>query len=313
MSDTEPDVPSGTAQQSPSVMASSSVSTNAMAMTPGIMPPEKLNVTSTENMAENWKVWKQMWNNYVIIAKLGTQPPEYKVALFLHCIGVDALKIFNGFQFDTPEDRNNLSKIIEKFDQYTIGELNETFERYNFNLRNQEENESIDAYVTALRTLAKTCNFCDCMRDSILRDRIVLGVRDKHTRKRLLQERKLDLKKCIDICRSTEATNSQLKTISAAQSEDVHGMKDKQQLPKRRFDRSKKNRKLEEKLGKTCKFCGQIHVFERGKCPAWGATCAKCKGRNHFASKCNSKVNSLREESDESEESDIEYITSITD
>ena len=228
MSDTEPNVPSGTARQSPSVIASSSVSTNAMSMTPGIMPPGKLNETSTENMAENWKVWKQMWNNYVIIAKLGTQPPEYKVALFLHCIGVDALKIFNGFQFDTPEDRNNLSKIIEKFDQYTIGELNEAFERYNFNSRNQEENESIDAYVTALRTLAKTCNFCDCLRDSILSDRIVLGVRDKHTRKRLLQERKLDLKKCTDICRSTEATNSQLKTISAAQSEDVHGMKDKQ-------------------------------------------------------------------------------------
>ena len=139
MSDTEPDVPSGTAQQSPSVMASSSVSANAMALTPGIMPPGKLNVTSAENMVENWRVWKQMWNNYVIIAKLGTQPPEYKVALFLHCIGVDALKIFNGFQFDTPEDRSNLSKIIEKFDQYTIGELNETFERYNFNSRNQEE------------------------------------------------------------------------------------------------------------------------------------------------------------------------------
>ena len=75
--------------------------------------------------------------------------------------------------------------IIEKFDQYTIGELNETFERYNSNSRNQEENESIDTYVTALRTLAETCNFCDCMRDSILRDRVVLGVRDKHTRKRL--------------------------------------------------------------------------------------------------------------------------------
>ena len=219
MSDTEPEVPSGT---TPSVMANSTAATNAMAMmTPGIMPPGNLNVSSAENLAENWKVWKQMLSNYIIIAKLGTQPPEYKVALFLHCTGVDALKSFNGFQFDNPEDRNDLNKIIEKFDQYTIGELNETFERWNFNSRNQEENESIDAHVTALRTLAKTCNFCDCMHDSILRDRIVLGIRDKHTRKRLLQERKLDLKKCIDICRSTEATNSQLRTISASQSDDV--------------------------------------------------------------------------------------------
>ena len=87
-------------------------------------------------MAENWKVWKQMCNNYMIIVMLDTHSLEYKVALFLHCIGVNTLKILNGFQFDNPDDRNNLSKIIEKFDQYTIGELNEMFERYNFNSRN---------------------------------------------------------------------------------------------------------------------------------------------------------------------------------
>lgn len=192
-------------------------------------------------------------------------------------MGVDALKIFNGFQFDNPEYRNDFNKIIEKFDQYTIAELNETFERYNFNPRNQEENKSIDAYVTALRTLEKTCNFCGCMHDSILRDRIVLGIRDKHTRKRLLQERKLDLKKCIDISRRTEATDSQLRTISASQSEDVHSVKDKQQLQKRPFDKSKKNRKSTEKLGKKGKFCGYNHVFAKGQCPAWGATLPNVK------------------------------------
>ena len=58
--------------------------------------------------------------------------PAYKVALFLHCIGADALKIFNGFQFDSPDDRNDLAKIIQKFDEFTIGELNETFERFFF-------------------------------------------------------------------------------------------------------------------------------------------------------------------------------------
>ena len=36
----------------------------------------------------------------------------------------------------------------------------------------------------------------------------------------------------------------------------------------------------------------------------WGAMRAKCKGRSHFASKCE-KVNNLREESEESEDSDI--------
>ena len=277
----------------------------------GIMPPGRLD--TTVNMADNWKVWKQMWTNYMVIAKLDSQTPEYKVALFLHCIGVDALKIFNGFQFDRPEDKNDMTKIIEKFDQFTIGELNETFERYTFNSRNQEVNESIEVYVTALRALAKTCNFCDCMPDSIIRDRIVLGIQDKQTRKRLLQERKLTLKTCIDMCKSSEATNAQLKTVSATQSEEVHSVR--HQPPKRRdFDRSKKGREREPetKLRKTCKFCGQTHRFKKGKCPAWGAKCTKCGGKNHFATQCTApprKVYSLRDES--SDDSDVEFITSI--
>ena len=176
----------------------------------------------------------------MVIAKLDSQSSEYNVALFLHCIGVNALKIFNGFQFDRPKDKNDMAKIIEKFDQFTIGELNETFERYTFNSRNQEENESIDAYVTALRTLSKTCNFCDCMHNSIIRDRIVLGMKDKRTRKRLLRERKLTMKTCTDLCESNEATNVQLKTISGVQNEDLHGVKDKYPPSRRRdSDRSK--------------------------------------------------------------------------
>ena len=58
--------------------------------------------------------------------------PAYKVTLFFHCIGVDSL---NGFQFDSVDDKNDPAKIIQKFDEFTIGELNETFERYTFNSR----------------------------------------------------------------------------------------------------------------------------------------------------------------------------------
>ena len=243
----------------------------------------------------------------MVIAQLEMQPPAYKVALFLYCIGADTLKIFNGFQFECPDDRNDLAKIIQKFDEFTIGELNETFERYNFNSRNQQENEGIDAYVTALRTLAKACNFCDCIRDSIICDRIVLGIQDHRTRKRLLQERSLTLSKCIDLCKSSEATNLQLKMVSGAPNEDVHAVKDKHPPSDRHDDKIGRAGKP-----KTGKFSGKVHPFEKGKCPAWGAKCTKCGGRNHFEVTCTSptkKVYSLRNES--SDDSDVEYITSI--
>ena len=126
----------------------------------------------------------------MVIVKLEIKPPAYKVTLFLYCTGIYALKIFNG-QFDSPDNKNDLAKIIQKFDEFTIRDLNKTFERYTFNSRNQQENESIHAYITALHTHAKPCNFCDCMRDAIICDKIVLGIQDHRTCKRLLQEQSL--------------------------------------------------------------------------------------------------------------------------
>lgn len=51
-------------------------------------------------------------------------------------------------------------------------------------MRVQQEGETGDAYVTALKTLAKTCNFGQ-LQDDLLRDRIVIGIKDNATRKKL--------------------------------------------------------------------------------------------------------------------------------
>ena len=241
--------PTGSSQQPPQPQ-SGFVQHPPFGAMAGIMPPGKL--VTTGNVADNWKVWKQMWSNYMVIAQLKMKLPVHKVALFLHCIGVDALKIFNGFQFDSPDDKiDNNTKVWWIHHWRT----EQTFE---LNSRNQQENESIDAYITALGILAKTCNFCDCMRDSIIRNRIVLGIQVHRTRKRLLQERSLTLSKSIDFCKSSEATNLQLKTILGAESEDVHTVQDKHPPSSRCDDKSKKSHTGKPK---TCKFCGKAHLL----------------------------------------------------
>ena len=212
------DSTTGSTSESPSTPPSAP--TMATAANVAVKPPTKLNLR--ENTSENWKSYKQQWQNYTIVANLAAQPEEYQVALFLHCLGPDALRVYNGLPFESEEDKKTLSKIMEKLDEFAIGEVNETYERYVFNSRDQEADESIDAYVTVLRKLAQTCNFCACLHDSVIRDRIVLGVRSKQLRKRLLQERKLTLTKCIDICRSTEATSSRLEAILGTETEEVN-------------------------------------------------------------------------------------------
>ena len=178
---------------------------------PQIPPPGPYDFKSSP---ADWKIWKQTWNNYQIISRLTRETEDFRVAFFLHTIGPEALNIYNNMSFREGEDKNKLEDIIKKFDEFIIGETNETYERYLFNRREQQEGENTDTYVTALRNLAKTCGFCDCLHDSLLRDRIVLGVQENATRKHLLQERKLTLSAAIDICKSRELTSTHMKALS---------------------------------------------------------------------------------------------------
>ena len=172
--------------------------------------PSKLETKG--NLASNWKRFRRVWSNYEVASRLVKQPKEERTATLLTCIGADALEIVDGLNFANEDERKDVDVVLEKLEVFCVGKTNEISERYQFNERDQESGESIDSYVAALRTLAKTCNYGSLL-DSLIRDRIVVGIKDNGTRKRLLQEAKLTLNKCIDICRSSEATAAQLQAM----------------------------------------------------------------------------------------------------
>jgi len=116
----------------------------------GIPMPKPLNL---DNVAANWKKFKRAWDNYAVVVRLQQLDEEYKTATFLSALGEEALEIYEGMTFNPPESSKILDSVVQKFEEYCIGQTNETFERYLFNSRSQKENESIVHYVSALRTL----------------------------------------------------------------------------------------------------------------------------------------------------------------
>lgn len=148
--------------------------------------------------------------------------------------------MYDGLKFESEEDRKDIIKVLQVLGDFCFGQTNVFYERYTFNKREQEVNETIDSYVAALRTLVKTCKFED-LKEEMIRDRILLGIRDNHTRKKLLQEKGLDLHRCVDICRANEKSSSQLSAI-----EEVQFVR-KANKPKPVF---MKNRKIQETVKK---------------------------------------------------------------
>ena len=102
---------------------------------------------------------------------------------------------------------------MQAFDKYAIGETNETYEQYVFHTRKQGESGAVESFITALRTLVKTCNFCDNCVSSVLRDQVMLGIHNLQTQAELLKIRQLDLQGCLDICKLSENATVQSRIL----------------------------------------------------------------------------------------------------
>ena len=135
--------------------------------------PEKLDLSSG-NQAVKWQRLSRVWSNYAQLKDPENEDrnKERRTAILLTCIGLGALGVIDAMEFDTEDQRKDTAIIRTKIKNV-------------FNRRHQETNESVDAYVTALRKLAKTCNY-GSLTDSLIRDRMVVGISDNSARKKLL-------------------------------------------------------------------------------------------------------------------------------
>ena len=110
-------------------------------------------------MSENWKLFKERWQRYSLIAELENQSNQYQVASLLHCLSDEALKVYNGFHFEGEENAPTVEDITQNFEEFAVGQVNVTYERFSFYQIYQEEEESFKRFNSAVRGLSKTSSF----------------------------------------------------------------------------------------------------------------------------------------------------------
>ena len=102
------------------------------------------------------------------------------------------------------EERGKINKVLEMFTKYVTPLANTPYGRCIFNTRNQKESETFDQYLTELRKLSSSYKFDTITPDEILRDRLILGLKNEKIKKRLLKDNELTLVTLIRICQSEE-------------------------------------------------------------------------------------------------------------
>ncbi len=126
----------------------------------------------------------------------------------------------------TAAQQGDVKTILESLDPYFKPAKNVIYERYVFGCCKQEERESIDNFVTRLREKAATCDYGG-LKDEMIRDKIVLGITNEGTRRRLLSEKKITLLTAIEMCRTAEQTAIRMRAMDVASmpsAETVHAV-----------------------------------------------------------------------------------------
>lgn len=93
----------------------------------------------------------------------------------------------------------------------------------------QQNEESIQSYVTGLRKLAANCEY-GALADKLIRDKLVISLKNQGDKVRLLRKKSLDLKKTTERHNSSEIASQHIKTIAGAgdnEREDVRKFGDK--------------------------------------------------------------------------------------
>ena len=143
---------------------------------------------------DSWPRWKRRFEQFRLAAGLSTESDEKQDA-------EDTLSSTN----ITTADRKKYEAVIGKFDGFFKARKNIIFERARFNRRSQGTDESVEQFITALYSLAENCEY-GALRDEMIRDRIVVGIRDRSLSERLQLNADLTLRLSQDSVRLS--TNS---------------------------------------------------------------------------------------------------------
>lgn len=155
------------------------------------------------------------------------------------------------------------------------------------------------------------------LREELIRDRIVVGLRDAKLSESLQMDPDLTLEKTISRVRHSEEIKRQQPVLRGImndrQSEniDVMSARPKAQWgPKEGHKHTARLKPGNKDRATGCGRCGNTTSHQWKDCPAKDAECRKCKRKGHFARKCRS-AGGIHDITEDSAEYDLSFLGEV--
>ena len=236
---------------------------------------------------DEWPRWKRRFEQFRLASDLADENDDRQVSTLLYCMGEAAEDILASTNI-AEADWRKYGAVIKQYDDFFHVQKNIIFERARFNRYCQAVSESVEQFITSLYTLVESCNYGD-LKDQMIRDRIVVGIRDQAQSERLQMDAGLTLEKAKTLVRQREAVQEQQILLKHGQKEDKsidflrQGVPSKGKVPLKNRSQApaKKPRQMQSKRSQ----CGR-GPHTRQQCPAKDAACHNYKRKGHYSAQC---------------------------
>ena len=165
------------------------------------------------NSPDEWPKWRRRFEQYRVASGsasgLAKEDNERQVSALLYCLGEETDDVLTSTNISSPADsRKVFADVLKKFDEFFKVRKNIIFGKARFNRRCQGETETAEQFITSLYSLATDCEFGE-LKEQLIRDRIIVGIRDISLSEKLQIDADLTLEKAKRLVRQREAVQGQ--------------------------------------------------------------------------------------------------------
>ena len=226
----------------------------------------------------DWSTYKARLEQFLVANDVEGEPKQ--VATVLTLIGGPTYGLLVNLLAPEEPAKQKLADIFATLDGHFAPKPLVIAERYRFNKRDQRPGEPLNDYVAELRRLARHCEFGSNLNEH-LRDRLVCGLNNPATIRKLLAEANLDLKKAIHIAHATETAARDANELHKETPVPTHQLRAQSAKFKGRYQTHGHG-------SKPCYRCGGTD-HRQEDCPHKNSTCDYCRKTGHIDAACRKK------------------------